>query len=106
MLYNKEWEKPAVKLEPWQEHLLAAAQYIRDHGWCQRASYEWNNSACVMGALNSTKLPGMRNHGATATKFALFLGLPGNSFVAAWNDAPGRTKEEVIAALEAAAKGE
>lgn len=105
MLYNTEWEKPAVKLEPWQQHLLDAAEYIRIHGWCQGRPSDSMGRVCVMGALHATKLFGMHTYAEAANRLAWHLRFPNYGYVAGWNDNPDRTKEEVIAAMEAAARG-
>lgn len=110
MLYNKEWEKPAVepKLEPWQEDLLKAAQLLREQGWCQLAARE-GTAMCVSRAIADATQSSDRQAAAVNA----LLGHLSPRYVSAnlgpsiisWNDTKGRTKEEVITALEAAAKG-
>lgn len=104
MLYNTEWEKPAVRLELWQQHLLDAAEYIRKHGWCQGQPSDSLGRVCAMGALYVTTLV-ETTPAEAATRLAWHLGFSTNSYVAGWNDNPDRTKEEVIAAMEAAVRG-
>ncbi len=106
MLYNKEWEKPAVKLEPWQQVLLEAALYLNTHGWTRGTFKNQLGQVCIMGAF-ACIVPDMPDRQAAIfTALCEFERYVGQS-TASWNDQPHRTKEEVIAALEGAAnKGE
>jgi hypothetical protein len=88
--------KPEVQLEPWRQHLLDAAQYIREHGWCQRTIRDEEGRVCLIGALQSVE--GWENSVAPTMLRRIISCIP------SWNNAPGRTKEEVIAALEGAAR--
>ena len=69
--------------------LIAAADYIRDHGWCQHMLWDYGGRVCIYGALIKVSEYPERN-----------LGLIGGGKVILWNNAPGRTKEEVINLLE------
>lgn len=82
--------------------LLKAADYIEKHGWCQG---KWRNDAgevCAYGAISSVERCGLVRSGA-AWRLGRFLNVVS---VAGWNDQPDRTKEEVIAALRAAAEAQ
>lgn len=84
--------------------LLAAAEYIRQHGWCQNQVETHDGRVCTVGAMGKVTIHKREmDCSAAAKRFVDFNKIePG--FIGRWNDAPGRTKEEVIAALEAAAK--
>lgn len=104
-------EAPVI-LEPWQQHLLNAAQYIRDHGWCQLTSKNDKGEVCLEGAISQGVLQaqGVKKYNkqtsdlfcAADRKVRRYLQLTYPSHY--WNDQNGRTKEEVIAALEGAAR--
>jgi hypothetical protein len=108
--------KPEVKLEPWRQHLLDAAQYIREHGWFQGGICDASQErVCLIGSLYASV--GLLDAAAKRTpNLALrideewcrvlgYLGLnPRKCDIADWNDATGRTQEEVIAALEGSAR--
>lgn len=103
-------EAPVV-LEPWRQHLLAAAECLRVWGWCQGTG-KIGNRRCVqnaisyvVGAINIVEMnakPITAYHEANK-KLGSYLGILGES-TDSWNDQPGRTVEEVIAALEGAAR--
>ena len=83
-----------------------AAQLLREKGWCQKAFSETDGSLCILGALTIADDPDFppSKHGglvppkitAIANEFLSQLGIA----IWQWNDAPGRTKEQVIALLE------
>ena len=89
---------------PVAQTLRDAAVYIREHGWCQNALDMPDGSVCVLGALQivdhgfpSSKL----NSGVPKAFWALHQHLDRDAVK--YNNDDGRTKEEVIAALEGAA---
>lgn len=77
----------------------ARRQIVRD-GWCQK-SYEGRYGGyCLMG------WPFMNVEGdAMFQRFARALGFKNDTEATIWNDAKGRTKEEVLARLDAAIQG-
>jgi hypothetical protein len=88
------------------EALVEARNLIERDGWCQWAAADGRGAHCMGGALGrvtqgdpnctftETELAAFRALGeATGTKD---YGIPG------WNDKPGRTKEEVLAAFDRA----
>ena len=78
--------------------LLAAAEYIRAHGWCQFSSYgssDPQSSACIVGALWRVTQSHERTKRLTDR-----LGVP---HLIRWNDTRGRTVDEVLDLLERAA---
>ncbi len=105
MLYDKKWDeiKPITKpLEPWQQTLLEAAHELRTRGWCQGVSEDRYGRVCLFGALslavggNPKYIPHDQSH-----QFEPLMNkLTSVGYSIPWNDTKGRTKEEVIAALE------
>lgn len=101
---------PAVvtPIEPWRQVLLDAAQRIRERGWCRGTVCDSKGRNCAIGAIHKyTRVNGIVTHPSTPGEFypaqRQFAKIVGGS-VSRWNDLPGRTQEEVIAALEAAAR--
>lgn len=100
------------------EVLRAAADHIEKHGWTQHGPGVDGNRCCASVAIIVVVdkafgvAPSSRSARDTkaqalfvAAKLALMkhLRLSGGWAVPGWNDAPGRTAEEVIAALRGAA---
>jgi hypothetical protein len=85
--------------------LLDAADYIERHGWIQR-TYKTNaGKVCATGAivLSSPRgpdfpVPVIINATARLKKYL------GVDHIPVWNDTPGRTKDEIVAALRGAAR--
>jgi hypothetical protein len=94
--------KPEVTLEPWQQVLLDAASLIEQKGWCQ-GSAMMDDASCAAWAITQAARNlsqydyGLAEH--VGNRLARIVGARSIPF---WNDAPGRTKEEVIAAMRAA----
>jgi hypothetical protein len=111
MLYDPKWELPAQAnpVQTWQLVLFEAANYIEANGWCQHASQNAGH-ICLYAAIETIcrKIEGplAPDEKATslylnaATRMAKFLGVLN---AAVWNDAPGRTQDEVIAVMRACA---
>lgn len=78
--------------------LRAAAEVLRCDGWTQGELTDANGCHCVLGAFYKAGCLAMP--GAADQVFRDHIGV---GSLAAWNDREGRTAEEVIAALEAAA---
>lgn len=109
MYYDKrieEVEAPApVKLEPWQEQLLEAANVIRQYGWIQGWLGNEQNGYCALGAIaRVTNTPYASPSIWRQLATHKFAGYIKTVQIGWWNDAMRRTKEGVIAALEGAAK--
>ena len=92
---------------------MKAWELLEQKGWCQwvyarnqvgKKVDPHHKSACrfcLLGALD--KIYDCTSIAMREAKQALYLhAIPHNMGLAEWNDAPGRTKEEVIAALKAA----
>jgi hypothetical protein len=103
--------------EPWRVALLKAADLIEEWGHSTFYLRDDAGRMCLHGAINAavTGNPFRPNDGrghhcpvAAAAHEAIgnFLGSPRlNDYRGAdWNNAPGRTKDEVVAALRAAAQ--
>ncbi len=104
----------AKPLEEWRQDALAAAQYIREHGWCQGVTRIVPTGAvCIIGAIDAAtgfewdgnNSPPERTNRCTSA-VAERLGDGHTMSIAQWNDERGRTVGEVIAALEAIATTE
>lgn len=72
---------------------MKPSQLLRERGWCQGAYQTTDGRCCLVEALIKTE-----RTGDTGTFLRNHLRTP---FLTEWNDAPGRTADEVIAALEA-----
>lgn len=97
--------KPELTEE--QKALFRAAEYIRHNGWCQ-GGVQAGARVCLVGSLYIGL--GLKVSGCNILKIEPLLQKVQNVAeahgicnLAEWNDAPGRTKEEVIALLEKAA---
>jgi hypothetical protein len=84
--------------------LRAAAEVLRRDGWTQGGA-DPNGRRCVVEAILAEGRDWRRALDAFRKQIDSNSGLryPRGKGIAAWNDAPGRTADEVIAALEAAA---
>lgn len=82
---------PEAPAKPVYPELLEAAEYIRQHGWCQHDYMASDGRVCLYGALRD--LP--ENSPALAEIMRAVDRKP-----EWWNDAPGRTEQEVIDLLE------
>lgn len=79
--------------------VLAEACDLISKGWIQGAGHNEDYTAfCALGAL--TFAPGAWHYGGEAV--ALLRQVIDTVSVTVWNDAPGRTQEEVILAFKSA----
>lgn len=85
--------------------LLRAGQVLEEVGWCQKSFRDPDGRRCLMGALSLAKVGTCYNPEVMNLLTKAVLGQPERygAGLTAWNDAPGRTKEEVIAKLNEAA---
>ena len=92
--------------------LLEAADYIERRGWCQHTPEGHAGKVCAVGALlyvaTNMNHPvwgpvwGMSSLALLASaRLGKYLGTDG---IESWNDTLGRTEDEVVAALRAAAR--
>ena len=94
--------------------LLEAADYIEWHGWCQDRVESPGGAVCALGAichatndLVAQRLLAFSPPNILARlKKVIGVARLDESWhdIQNWNDAPGRTKEEVVAALRGAAR--
>ncbi len=88
-------------LAPEKRILLKAADILREYGWCQDAIEHPDGRRCALGAIAmAARVLGLKEY--FHAERAMEKMLP-NETVPSWNDAPGRTAEEVIEAMEKAA---
>ena len=99
---KREGEAPTK--EPWQDVLERAACLLQTEGWIQR-QLKGVHGRCVMGAIAAASGDQMLSFFTTEAAVRLATHLDVFS-LAAWNDAPWRTRAEVVAALNEAARGE
>lgn len=107
-----------MKASTVKEVLIAAKWILENVGWCQGAYYKDKNGlktsvfaiksgdsldcCCLVGACNLVDTDFYLSHCAVQS-----LGIVvGNQHVPTWNDSKGRTKEEVIAAINTAIEKE
>lgn len=90
--------------------LRRTAQVLRERGWCQGEFASEYGECCVIGALRVAfgSLPTqlcMSGEDYYEARSALIAAVVDGEIdcVADWNDTPGRTKDEVISALESTA---
>lgn len=98
----------APTLEPWRQVLLDAAARVR-RGWCQRALSDDEGGVCALGALYEVctgapeHVPELSNHPEFYRAYDKLNAVMMDSIVG-FNNAPGRTAEEVAQAMETAAR--
>jgi hypothetical protein len=91
----------AVPLEPWRQVLLDAADSIERLGWIQHALGTGSGPRCVLGAIHfagAERGSGWLWTGTIDAVTKMHAAL-GRNNLPVWNDAPGRTKDEVLALL-------
>lgn len=107
---------PKVKVDEVGQLLLAAADRIEKHGWCQFSLADTEGRLCAVGAIyDYTK---HRYYGETPARLAEAAAARANRLLAAWgyrlgdrsgdrlveyNNAKGRTSQEVVSLLREAA---
>jgi hypothetical protein len=90
------------KVDAASKLLLDAADYIDVHGWCQNAPISAVGTVCAMGAM--MKVLGFDyydnpEYHEALKRMQICIGWN----VPLWNDAPGMTKENVVATLRSVA---
>ena len=101
---EKKFGEAQVELQPWQRVLLDAADLLERDGWCQHRTRDDCGRYCALGAVQLVghyspffKLVFDDFRIAERVLYSVVGPIP------AWNDQPGRTREEVCAALRQAA---
>lgn len=107
MLYDPNWQPKETTTEEWRTIIDKAADLI-EKGWVQRAYHiketKWfglreKHSYCIVGALRATNA-GEYLRDKAYTKIREHLGKQPEH----WNDARGRTKDEVVGMLRTVAR--
>ena len=88
--------------------LAAARGLIEERGWVQGLFRGPEGQICAREALNVACDRSLRRHLFDRFSTGALRDVIGTSFlgVCGWNDAPGRTKQEVLAAFETAEANE
>lgn len=82
------------------DYLRRASDLIRRHGWTQFKLGRTCGGFCLVGALvyvHSLEGQGVNSYHGAVRRLSRILG---TANLSAWNDAEGRTQEEVLDALE------
>lgn len=90
------------------EVLEAAAEYIEQHGWIQETLTD-GEAVCIVGSMYGVcgYLSEINEHlkiEMVKEPFDLLASYMKSQEIASWNDAPERTEQEVLDALQKAAK--
>lgn len=96
MLYDPSKAKP-VDAAGWV--LWNAADYIEKHGWCQNTIETAGGQVCAMGGIIAVGRSNLVDAQVAINRMTAHIGRR----IPFWNDEPGRTKGQVVAALRAAA---
>lgn len=101
MLKDPKWDRheQQVTEEPWRAKLRSAADSIERDGWWNFCNNDYGGDVRGHCAVTAIGL-----HAEAKHRLADFLGVQREYGVSQWNDTPGRTKEQVISALRAAAE--
>jgi len=106
-MYVEEKKPGEANIDEAGKILLEAADYIERLGWCQGVHENGQGEVCAMGAIchcyRGGDLTRRRQNGDLVAIHRL-QNYVGPSYVGDWNDASGRTKDQVVAALRAAAR--
>ena len=108
MFVETKTDGEVIPQDEWRDSFLKAAELLEQKGWCQGTACNAAGEHCLLGAIWYARYGHDAPHGPVPSKYKW-----GEVFdrvapytarhPADWNDTPGRTKEEVIAALRAAA---
>ncbi len=116
MLYDPKWEEKINYVEPWRTILLRAADIVRERGLAKHRLEDDFGHVCIHGAIRIAACGHSNGSGGIGPKeiescqaLCDYLRQTGVENVygygaAEWNNEPGRTADEVIAALEGAAR--
>lgn len=91
-----------AKLPAPQKLLFDAADLIEERGWCQHTRQDESGAMCILGAISVAHDGDAHSQWSTGPAGSLMASYLGTS-PAPWNNEFGRTKEEVVAAMRAAA---
>ena len=79
-------------------HLLRAKEYIARHGWCHGAAANEGGGVCAARAIGNTRGPCTESD----DPFEFFKSAISCRHIGRWNDASGRTLDEVNDAFDRA----
>lgn len=103
MLFDPKWAPTEIKLEPWQEILLRAADILEEHGWVQGQIGYDGEGYCAFGAmikaLATVNHMGLDDAMMKLGNAVATIGSPFDSAIFRWNDREDRTKEQVISKM-------
>lgn len=85
------------------EVLEAAAEYIEQYGWHQGGASGPDGSVCALGAIDKCGQASGNNFIEDASLLYEII-FPEFTGIGNWNDQPERTEQEVLDALQKAAK--
>ncbi len=94
MLWDPNKDKPMV--DEIGECYLKAIEIIEQRGWCQGRLTNPKGEVCITGAIQIATYQSLELQGHTLNLLHKNLG----TIISKWNDAPERTKGEVIAKLK------
>jgi len=109
-MYVEEKKLGETNIDNVGQVLLEAADYIEWHGWCQHIAIGPAGKLCAVGALLHVAIPNIKHSTVwemsplALSAFAKLRRYLGTDGIESWNDTRGRTKDEVVAALRAAAR--
>ena len=115
MLYNPKWEEEINVAPTWRTVLLRAAEIVRERGLAKWQLEDTDGRVCIHGAIRIAAYGHSAGAGIgpeeieSCQALCKYLrqtdakGIHGYG-AAEWNNEPGRTADEVIAALEGAAR--
>ena len=78
--------------------LFKVADVIRERGWCQGQMFNRAGNVCIIGAINVAWDTDLISAWTVMERLNRYT-----NGITRWNDAPGRTVDEVLALIEAVA---
>ena len=102
-MYVEEKKLGETEIDGAAKILLDAADHIERHGWCQNVYTNGLGDVCIMGTLLQVVQWPDYLEGRAKEVFPRLKKYLGVTRVDDWNDEPGRTKEQVVAALRGGA---
>jgi hypothetical protein len=102
MHYDPKWEQKTEQTHA-QKVISLAADLIEKHGHCQNRVRDERGAMCLVGGLETACSILGESFAPWSEATAAVKSVVGGDFID-WNNAPGRTKAEVVAVLRAAAQ--
>lgn len=95
----------ATPIDETAAHLMRARAYLVEHGWCSHGAGDSYGRVCVASAIAAVSVAKL--HSGTAgwlmgKALGVFPSRIDGYTIGRWNDAPGRTYAEVLAAFDRA----